>query len=99
MTTTINGVDVSPQVGRFVQPDGWPLGAILAECDWGEAPFRLPSRTGRAPAVDIKVTGRTLRYDAPGIAGPAVRVRVTFVRDGETNETTGGWMVLNTRRF
>ena len=48
-------------------------------------------------AVNIKITGRTVRYDVKGLLGcPVVRVLVTMPGDGEPDETVGGWVDFNT---
>lgn len=91
----IQGVDVTPCEDSFVLPDQWSIGARLVECDWEAAPFRLPSVLhDQAPAVKVEVTGRSLRWDNPFTMTPAVRVRVTFVGDGEPDEVSGGWMMV-----
>lgn len=66
----------------------------LVESDWEKAEFRLMEpKLGRDVAVNVKVTGKTVRYDAPKLGGvPLVRVQVTFVGDGEPDEKVGGWV-------
>lgn len=93
----------SPQIGSLVRPDEWRNAHRLVESDWSEAPFRLP--TGRMMpwadevrevrlAVRVEVTGRTVRRPFGRYGGRWVRVRVTFVGDGEPDTHTGGWMAV-----
>lgn len=70
----------------------------LEVCDyWDAADYILPGR-GIIPdqAVKVAVTGRKVRYDAPGLGGLGViRVRVTFVGDCEPDVTVGGWILAS----
>jgi len=93
MITAIYGIDVTPQVGRYVKPDGWFLGANLTAGD-SFSPFRLPTNSGgpiKCLAVRVEVTGRTLKR----VAGlRVVRVRITFVGDCEPDTVVGGYMEI-----
>lgn len=89
---------VNPEVGSFVVPDGWSCGAFLHECDWEGAPFRIMApRTQVNVAVRIEVTSRKVRW-GKGTPTPNeihtdwVRVRITWVGDGEPDRHSGGWM-------
>jgi hypothetical protein len=93
MVTAIYGFDVTPQVDRYVKPDGWTFGSRLA--DGGSfSPFRLPTNSGgpiKSLAVNVETTGRTLQR----VQGERmVRVRITFIGDGEPDTVSGGWMAI-----
>lgn len=95
-TTEIWGRDVTPRAGLGVETDACGYARRLVPCDdWDAAPFRLESMYDGGPAVAcrVDVTGRTL-HRAPYTGTPRVRVRVTFVGDGEPDTTCGGWMYL-----
>lgn len=76
--------------------------ALVACEDWDAAEYRLPGVSADgyalpALAVNVEVTGRKVRYDAPKLRGtPVVRVAVTFVNEDEENVTVGGWADANT---
>jgi hypothetical protein len=81
--------------------NGWCwVNQALELSDWEGAEFVLPgdeSRFRPSRAVNVKATGRKVRFDAPGLAGVAVvRVSVTFVGDGEPDEVVGGWVLVST---
>lgn len=85
-----------PRVGSLVELDGRRVGELLLPCEYPElAPFRFPSwslkATGGAagPAVRVDVTGRTAVLRG---GERWVRVRVTFVGDGDPDTHAGGWM-------
>ena len=84
-------------VGSYIRRDGVQFGAHLLPCDdWDKAEFRWPNpipewQQSHAIAVNVEVTGRTIRY----YSGEAwVRVKLTWVGDGEPDTTTGGFMLL-----
>lgn len=88
--TEIWGFDVTPRAGLCVRPDGWQFGEQLIEGDsFSTLRLRTGQRVIESLAVEIAVTGRTLqrRY---GMCW--VRVRITFVGDGEPDVISGGWM-------
>lgn len=89
MVSQIDGCDVRPLPGRLVQPDGWQWAMPLTPSDWEQAAFRLPSARYNWVrwAVNVEVTGRTIRNGR-------VRVKITFVGDGEPDTTHHGWMTL-----
>jgi hypothetical protein len=89
MITQIDGVDVSPVVGRFIKPDGWRFGSRLIAGD-SFSPFRLPLNSNgpiRDLATRIEVTGRTIQRNG-------VRVKITFPGDGEPDTVTHGFMTI-----
>ena len=85
-------LDIKPTIGSYVVPDGWNgWGDCLIPCDdWDKAEFRFPARTaGYDLAVNVEVTGKKERY----VLGMwAVRVRITYVGDGEPDQHDGGFM-------
>lgn len=77
----------------------------LETCEfWDKADFILltPWRDsvigpGAYRAVNVKITGRTVRYDVKGMLGcGVVRVLITMPGDCEPDETVGGWVLANT---
>jgi len=83
-----------PSVGSCIKPDGWAISTLLTECtDWEAAPFRLrATRTKINFAVRVEVSGKKIRWDAPFGGAPGVRIKITFVGDGEPDTVTYGWM-------
>jgi hypothetical protein len=53
----------------------------------------IGSRFGHFPYVAIKITGRSDRWDIPGIDGPARKIRVTVGLGTIDEETVDGWLV------
>ena len=85
---------IKAQVGTYVEVDSWGHGAQLIDCpEWDLADFRLPGLADYA--VNIEVTGRTIRYPWGRYGGPAVRVLVTFVGDCEPDQFARGWMAVS----
>lgn len=90
---------ISVQAGQALQPDGWrPKCSAIEACDWEGAPWRVD--TGRTwldgtpikPAIRVEVTGRKVRW----IDGRRrVRVRITWVGDGEPDSYSGGWLWID----
>lgn len=77
----------TPEVGAWIVPDGWHLGGRLIASDWDKAQFRLPApNTGCDLAVNVETTGRVIRSHG------GIRVRITFVGDGEADRIRGGFM-------
>ena len=90
-TTEIWGFNVTPQVGRWVKPDGWPIGASLIDGD-SFSPLRLSTNSNgpvKSLAVRVETTGRTVQR-VSGLR--VVRVRITFVGDCEPDTVVGGYM-------
>lgn len=91
-------VDVVPDVGRFVRVDGWGgyCSSCVETCEIESfAPFRIPSLryTGVSYACRIKVTGRKakkLAFDDRHW----VRIEIEWVKDGEPNTFSRGWMAV-----
>ena len=71
-------------------------GSALMDCtDWHMADFRLPSGTYSdiSYAVNVQVTGRVRHYGRYEELGSFwMRGKVTWVHDGEPNETSGCWL-------
>lgn len=92
------GIAPRPVVGSYVELDTDSrhyFGEHLMACDdWDAAEFRIPVTSLRVPAaVNVTVTGRTIQRRGPG-GGRWVRIRVTFVGDGEPNVNRGGWLFV-----
>lgn len=81
----------TPKVGSRLHLDGWQLSAGLGPCEWDRADFRLTDAS-LPLAVKVETTGRTVQRFRGELA---VRVRVTFVGDGEPDVMHGAWMFLN----
>ena len=93
------GITPEPQVGSYIELDtqaNYHVGDSLESCDdWDKAEFRFPVTSLRIPyAVNVKVTGRTLQRRG-GFGARWVRVQMTFVGDGEPDQTRSGWMVVD----
>lgn len=85
----VQRLDQASLVGAYVKPDGWRFGGSVVP--GGEYPIRLQGE--RAPyAVRIEQTGRYVRR-VPGEGGSlGLRVRITFLGDGEPDTVVGGWL-------
>jgi len=95
MVTAINDYDVTPKVGSYIKPDGWPIGSCLVAGDSFSA-FRLPTNSAgpiTSLAVRIEVTGRTFKYR---LGDWLVRVKIIFLGDCEPDTQTGGYMAVKT---
>ena len=80
------------QVGTYVEPDGWGIGAVLEKGLEGFCPFYLPTHSNgpiKHLAVTVEVTGRVPRRRCGGYYA---RVRIVFVGDGEPDVVHGGWV-------
>jgi len=99
-----NYCEIVPSVGSYVYYEEWQHGSTLIDCTWDKAKFRLNDNLCQ-PAVNIDVTGRTIRYPFGSFCGPYVRVKITFVADKcidwYTGEMVGqdvvvrGWMKVD----
>ena len=96
-TQTIYGFDVTPRIGSVIQPDQWKLSGRLIDVEiFGKkfSEFRLTTNNGiiESLPVRIEVTRRTLQRRH---GERWVRVRITFLHDGdEPDVTTGGLMFV-----
>lgn len=68
----------------------------LEICDfWEAADYIYRGDDGRFipdRPVNVRQTGRTVRYDAPGLRGlPVIRIAITFPGDGDEDVTVSGW--------
>lgn len=91
----------APKVGAFIVTDNHDMGCVLAEgddyCDnsYRGAEFRVDNTYIEAGVpINIKITGWRPRIRN---CEPWVRILVEYVRDGEANITTGGFMMLDSR--
>lgn len=92
----IDGFDVTPKLGATIQPDEWKLSGRLID---GEifgikfSEYRLTTNNGiiESLPVRVEVTGRTIQRRS---GERWVRVRITFLHDGEPDVTTGGLMFI-----
>ena len=88
-----------PAVNDLIQPDLWPIGAILEESDdykdssFPGCSFYILGTHGKRVAVNVTVTGRR-----PNRHG-AFRCRIEFVGDGEPSEFSGGTIIFNPSQF
>ena len=95
------GFTPAPKVGSWVELDtgnDTHVAENLLTCDdWDKAEFRFPVTSRRIPyAVNVIVTGRKLRWRSGTFpCSNWVRVKVTFVGDGEPDADRGGWMLVN----
>lgn len=102
MTKTVKlpwmDVEVKPEAGRQIRVDGWQTrcASILQDCELPEfASFRLPSFNffDIAYACEVEITGRVAQRQ-PYSDCHWVRVKITWVQDGEPNTVSYGWMVV-----
>ncbi len=74
---------------------------VLNASDWDGAEFYLtgdPLSFIPDLAVNVKVTGRTVRFDAPNLYNvPVIRVEITFVHEDDEDVKVGGWMLAADR--
>lgn len=90
--------EVKPEAGRGILVDGWNTRcpSYLEDCEVPEfAPLRLPSFNYNDVkyAVRIEITGRKGQLQ-PYDDRHWVRVKITFVGDGEPDTVSGGWMTV-----
>jgi len=85
--------------GDFLQADGWKIGETLLDNSNGFKDSNFPGSqfkiilpcTKVGSAINLKVTGRKIRYNHPYRS--SVRVRIEFVQDdNEPSEFTHGWL-------
>lgn len=93
-----NALTAKVEAGRSILVDGWKghCSSILEDCEIPEfAPFRLPSMTYTdvAYTCNVEITGRTLQK-RPYDGRLWVRVRIEWVKDGEPNTFSNGWMAV-----
>lgn len=91
-------VEIGPEAGRGVLVDDWGshFPSYLEDCELpGLAPFRLPSQryADVSYACRVEITGRK------GVRRPYddrlwVRVKVTFIGNGEPDTVVRGWMTV-----
>jgi len=93
------GYDMDIKPGQYIQPDQWYISQPLIEGD-DFSPLRLLTGSGqnggpiKSLAVRVDITGRTLQTHQ---GGRAVRVRITFLGDGEPDTHSGGWLFVRHR--
>jgi len=90
---------ITVEAGKMIRVDGGNnlnYRQIL-KSEWDKAQFFLKSNSNgpiEAVAVNIEITGRTAQK-IPNCGVDAIRVKITFLVDGDGEETTvGGWMLL-----
>ena len=79
-------------VGTYVEPEGWGIGNLLKKGLDGFCQYYLPVNSGgpiKELAVNIEITGRTRQRRCGSYY---VRVKITFVGDGEPDTITHGWV-------
>ncbi len=84
------------QIGTYVTPEGWRgLGERLEEGLAGFCDFYLPTGYQKPLqthiAVNVKITGRRPIWRQGAFW---LRVKITFVGDGEPDTYTGGWVLF-----
>jgi hypothetical protein len=87
-------LDVTFGVGARVKVDAWRWGGVLVESDWDKAPYRLRWDMDRPElAVRVEITGSKVRWERSlPFNGGCLRVKVTFVGDGEPDEVCYGFI-------
>ena len=79
------------KVRTVIRPDGWPLGGILKPGLAGFCQFYLPTNSDgpiKELAVNVEVTGRTPQKREGSYH---IRIKITFVGDGEKDTVVRGW--------
>lgn len=86
----IYGIDCTPRVGLMIRPENWAMSSILLPGD-DFSPFRIRTSNDIIPslACRVEVTGRTFQKDK---GCRVVRVKITFVGDGEPDQFCRGFM-------
>ena len=90
MSKVIWGREIRAEVTDHIAIDQGAHYELTPCTDWDAAEFRAYSYfTGNEIACNVEITGRTIqrRYGSS-----SVRVRVTFVGDGEPDEVAYGWL-------
>jgi hypothetical protein len=79
------------QVGSHIQPDGWKIGNVLEAGLPGFCPFYLKTNNPIITrlACNVELVGRVLRRR---LGDYYMRVRITFIGDGEPDVVCGGWI-------
>jgi hypothetical protein len=76
-----------------IKPDGWKLsGCITGRVDWTdqwENAWVIKGYNMSYP-IRVEISGRDYRYSTP--LGSAVRVKITWLHDGEPNTESRGWL-------
>jgi hypothetical protein len=83
------------KVGTYLEPDSWGIGELLRPGLQNFCSFYLPTHSGgpiKEVAVDVEVTGRKPRWRQ---GDWYMRVKITFVGDGEPDTIVGGWVPCN----
>jgi hypothetical protein len=85
------GVNASHQGSRLNEGDE-------AFPGWEGSEFRVETSQTVIPTlpVNVTVTGRKVHFTRH--SGPRVRVQIEWVKDGEENETSRGWLTLRADR-
>ena len=79
--------------GQLEECTFWDKAELIMLTPWRDSVMG----PGAYLAVNLKITGRTVRYDVKGMLGcGVVRVLVTIPGDGEPDETVGGWVLAST---
>lgn len=82
------------QVGTYVWPDNWAMGNCLRKGLEGFCPFYLPTNNPIITqlACNVEITGRRPQRRCGDYY---LRVRITFIGDGEPDTVCGGWIPCN----
>ena len=78
-------------VDSYIEPESWRLGGVLKPGLHGFCDYYLTTNSAvvKEVAVNVEITGRTIiRRQGDWY----VRLRITFVGDGQPNTHTGGWV-------
>lgn len=92
-------------IGRHIELDSTRFAQTIVASDWDAAPFRITTNArtwAGGPYMEtasgyielacrVEVTGRTVQIHR---GARVVRVKVTYVGDGEPDTSTGGWMFV-----
>ena len=82
--------------GCFLKPEKWEFARVLKPSYWADASHYLQRGWGEHEgeiAVNVYITGRTIKYDKN--ATPYIAVLIEFVGDGEPSTYSKGTLELN----
>jgi hypothetical protein len=95
-----NPFTITPKVGDCIYRENHSCGELLLAGDnpvdssYLGSMFRIPTYDKLIPTypINIEVTGRTLQFKDSAYR---IRIKITYVHDGEPNTFGNGWLLVN----
>lgn len=84
----------TPFVGSYIEPDTWKIGGVLQGSFWDKAEFYIESGN----MIDVKYAvniKQVFNREREKRGSTWRRVKIEWVKDGEPNVTSLGWMISN----